>query len=163
MTAIISPCGLYRYRLERDLGGVEADPNRHVAVAFVMLNPSTADAERDDPTIRRCIGYARRWGYGKLIVGNAYAWRSTDPAGLWTAPDPVGPDNDQHIKQIARDADLVVCAWGAHASADRARRVYELITSAGRQPRALTLTKAGAPGHPLRLRADLRPVPWTTC
>lgn len=107
MTAIFSPCSRYRYRLERDLGAIGS---HHDSVAFIMLNPSTADAERDDPTIRRCIGYARLWGYRRLIVGNAYAWRSTDPAGLWTAPDPVGPDNAFHLEQIARDAELVVCA-----------------------------------------------------
>ena len=99
MTAILSPCGRYRYRLERDLGAIGA---MRGSVAFVMLNPSTADATTGDPTIRRCIGYARAWSYAKLIVGNAYAWRSTDPAGLWTADDPVGPENDQHLEQIAR-------------------------------------------------------------
>ena len=118
MTAILSPCGRYRYRLERDLGALTATRG---AVAFIMLNPSTADATTDDPTIRRCIGYARAWGYARLIVGNAYAWRSTDPAGLWTAgPGPVGPDNDQHLEQIARDAEPVVCAWGANIKPDRA-------------------------------------------
>ncbi len=157
MTAILSPCGRYRYRLERDLGAIGA---MRGSVAFVMLNPSTADATTGDPTIRRCIGYARAWSYAKLIVGNAYAWRSTDPAGLWTADDPVGPENDQHLEQIARDAELVVCAWGANIEPERAAAVRAVIERAGRTPHAIKLTKAGIPGHPLYLRGDLRAFPW---
>lgn len=157
MTAIFSPCRLYRYRLERDLGAIGATRG---AVAFVMLNPSTADATENDPTIRRCIGYARAWGFARLIVGNAYAWRSTDPAGLWTAPDPVGPDNTRHLEQIARDAELVVCAWGANCKPARADAARLAIVRGGRYPHALKLTKAGVPGHPLYLKADLVPLPW---
>lgn len=157
MTAILSPCGRYRYRLERDLGAIGS---HHDSVAFIMLNPSTADAERDDPTIRRCIGYARLWGYRRLIVGNAYAWRSTDPAGLWTSPDPVGPDNTRHLEQIARDADLVVCAWGANIQPARSDAARLAVVRGGRTPHALKLTKAGIPGHPLYLRADLHAFPW---
>lgn len=160
MTAIFSRDGYYRYRLERTVGSSAFghDP----AVAFIMLNPSTADATLDDPTIRRCIGFARAWGYAKLIVGNAYAWRSTDPAGLWIAgPGPVGPDNDTHLEQIARDAELVVCAWGANIKPERAAAVRAVIERAGRTPHALKLTKAGIPGHPLYLRADLRAFPWS--
>ena len=160
MTAILSPCGRYRYRLERDLGALAGGLG---ACAFIMLNPSTADATTDDPTIRRCIGYARAWGFVRLIVGNAYAWRSTDPAGLWTAgPGPVGPDNDQHLEQIARDAELVVCAWGANIKPDRAAAARQAIERAGRQPHALAFTAAGQPRHPLYLRGDLRPQPWSS-
>lgn len=159
MTAILSPCGRYRYRLERDLGAIGS---HHDSVAFIMLNPSTADAERDDPTIRRCIGYARLWGYRRLIVGNAYAWRSTDPAGLWTAPDPVGPDNALHLEQIARDAELVVCAWGTNIRPGRVEGVLAPIRRAGRTPHALKLTGGGVPGHPLYLRRDLTPFPWSS-
>jgi hypothetical protein len=160
VTAVFSHCGRYRYRLERDLGVIGAT---HGAVAFIMLNPSTADATADDPTIRRCIGYARAWGHARLLVGNAYAWRSTDPAGLWTAdPDPVGPDNDQHIEQIARDAELVVCAWGANIKPDRADAVRRAIERADRQPHALAFTAAGQPRHPLYLRGDLLAQPWNT-
>lgn len=155
--AIFSTCDRYRYRLERDLGAIGATRG---AVAFAMLNPSTADATVDDPTIRRCIGYARAWGFRRLIVGNAYAWRSTDPAGLWTSPDPVGPENDAHLSAIASDAELVVCAWGAHLKPDRQAAVVALIAAAGREPHALALTKAGVPGHPLYLRRDLTPFPW---
>lgn len=158
MTAIFSPCGRYRYRLERDLGAIGS---HHDSVAFIMLNPSTADENVDDPTIRRCIGYARLWGYRRLLVGNAYAWRSTDPAALWTSPDPVGPENTAHLEAIARDAELVVCAWGANCKPERARVVGLAIARAGRQPHALKLTKGGIPGHPLYLRRDLTPFPWS--
>lgn len=84
--ADISACGAYRYRLDR-LGALLG----RGAVNFVMLNPSTADAEQDDPTIRRCLGYAFRWGFARLIVTNLYALRSTDPRALWEHPDPIGP------------------------------------------------------------------------
>lgn len=153
MSAILSPCGQYRYRLERQLAPA-GDPAG--AVAFLMLNPSTADATLDDPTIRRCVGYARAWGYARLLVGNLYALRATQPKALWTIDDPIGPANDAHLRQIIADAALVVCAWGGHARPARARDVYMMIPA----PRALQLTTKGAPSHPLYLRADLRPMPY---
>lgn len=156
--AIFSTCDRYRYRLERDLGAIGATRG---AVAFVMLNPSTADETANDPTVRRCIGFAARWGYTRLIVGNAYAWRSTDPDALWSAADPVGPDNDRHLEQIARDAELVVCAWGAHAKPHRVAAVRHAIERAGRQPHALAFTAAGQPRHPLYLRGDMQPQIWS--
>lgn len=116
MTAVFSPCRRYRYRLERELGALASTRG---AVAFVGLNPSTADETVDDPTIRRCMRFARDWGFRRLVMANAYAWRSTDPAGLWTALDPVGPDNDAHLEAIAGDVELVVVAWGKHARPDR--------------------------------------------
>jgi hypothetical protein len=156
-TAVLSPCGLYRYRLGRE---VQADGG---TVNFVMLNPSTADASIDDPTIRRCVGFARSWGFGGLVVTNLYGLRSTDPAGLLSSPDPVGPDNDRHVREVAGAAGLVVCAWGAFgAPSGRARvaRVLGLIREAGRVPHYLKLTAAGHPGHPLFLRSDLTPIRW---
>ena len=158
MTAILSPDGLYRYRLERDLGSLAGGRG---AVAWIMLNPSTADATADDPTIRRCVGFASTWGFARLIVGNLYAWRSTKPKGLWTAADPVGPDNDHHLEQIARDAELVVCAWGAHGKSHRVAAARHAIERAGRQPHALAFTAAGQPRHPLYLRGSLKPQPWS--
>src|SRR5581483_9586135 len=97
----------YRYSLARFFGdgGV---------VNFIMLNPSTADAETDDPTIRRCLGFAKAWGYGTLVVTNLFAYRATDPAELAKAGDPVGPDNDTRLWSEAQLSDLVVCAWGNH-------------------------------------------------
>lgn len=151
--AILSDDGLYRYWLERRWGD-------GAAVTFVMLNPSTADATQDDPTIRRCIGYAKAWGYNSLVVVNLYALRSTDPKGLWTADDPVGPDNNNWIQLAACGAYIsnapLVAAWGANAKPNRVADVRSL----SRMDRlsALGLTKAGQPKHPLYLKADLRPV-----
>ncbi|MGF6870951.1 DUF1643 domain-containing protein [Paraburkholderia sp. MM5477-R1] len=98
MSAIISECGGYRYILTR---AADSMCPMKTAAVFVMLNPSTADEEQDDPTIRRCRGFARLWDCNGISVANLYALRSTDPAGLWVHPDPVGPDNDAHLCQIA--------------------------------------------------------------
>lgn len=156
MSATFSACGRYRYRLGRDFDKKVSTRG----VAFLMLNPSTASATTDDPTIRRCIGFAQSWGYGWLVVGNVYALRSTDPRVLWNVDDPVGPENDRHLGEICREAELVVCAWGAHAKPDRVAQVRAVIESAGQVPHALRLTAAGAPGHPLYLPGDLKPFAW---
>lgn len=157
MSAVFSPCRRWRYRLERGLGSLGEDRT----IAFVMLNPSTADETKNDPTIRRCLGFAASLNFTDVLIGNAYAWRSTDPRALWAAADPVGPENDAHIEAIARDADLVVCAWGVHAKPDRVAAVLAVLARAGRQPHALRTTKSGAPSHPLYLPASLTPVPWS--
>ncbi|MDW9823680.1 DUF1643 domain-containing protein [Sinorhizobium meliloti] len=149
-SAISSECGAYRYRLERQWDGEK--PN----VAFLMLNPSTADASQDDPTIRRCIGFARYWGFGGLIVGNLFALRSTAPKALYDHPDPIGPDNDQHILAIAKSARKIVCAWGTHGALhDRGRQVAERLEFLDLV--ALKVTADGQPGHPLYLAADIQP------
>lgn len=156
-TALLSPCSTYRYLLGRWWGS-----GSHVA--FVMLNPSTADAERDDPTIRRCIGYARAWGYSGLVVANLYAYRATCPADLWRAEDPIGPENDDHLYEAAMGAEEVVCAWGALAPRARAETVEDLLLGrgeilSGREVlKALRLLKDGSPAHPLYLPASLAPV-----
>lgn len=155
-TAVISECGRYRYRLGRAW-----DHNAPVAT-FIMLNPSTADANIDDPTIRRCLGYARAWGCGSLTVVNLFAWRATDPAELATADDPVGPDNDEWITVAAGNARQqrapLVAAWGANATPER---IAPVLTLPGMDRlTALALTKSGQPRHPLYLRADLTPQPW---
>lgn len=147
--ADISDCGRYRYRLGRRWGW--GPP-----LAFIMLNPSTADADVDDPTIRRCMGFARREGCGGIVVVNLFALRATDPAELRkSAVDPVGPENDMAIESLI-DAPLatgarVVCAWGAHALAEKqARRVVARARSCGRQLWCLGKTRiALAPRHPL--------------
>lgn len=153
-TAALSPCGHYRYWLTREWA---SGPR----VTFVMLNPSTADADRDDQTIRRCVGYARSWGYAGLIVVNLYAWRSTSPRALWAAPDPVGPANDGYLLGAASLALMhrspLVAAWGANARPERVAAVRAI--SGMHWLSTLALTKDGQPRHPLRLRADLIPVP----
>lgn len=121
-------------------------------LAFIMLNPSTADESENDPTVERCERRARSWGYGGLIVGNAYALRSTDPKSLYTHPEPHIPENDAALFEIAFDAGLVILGWGTHCDKvrrGRSREIFDIIESAGKTPHALRLTKDGAPGHPL--------------
>ncbi len=147
--AVFDRSGRYRYRLWRrwaDGGEV---------VAFVMLNPSTADGERDDATIRRCAGFARAWGFAAMTVVNLFALRATDPARLRRARDPVGPGNDRHIAEAAAGADALVIAWGAHgALGGRDRAVLALL--AGCRPACLGLTRTGQPRHPLYLARATR-------
>lgn len=163
--AVISPCGAYRYSLSRDLGG-------HSPFAiFVMLNPSTADAEQDDPTIRRCIGFAKSWGCGKLFVLNLFAIRATDPKNMLSAADPEGPDNWEHFRRrfalgahedpITRDKDVIVCAWGAHgAHRGQDRTVMGWFDGWGITPQCFGMTQGGQPKHPLYLKADAALIPY---
>lgn len=150
-SAVLSPCGRYRYRLGRRWAHGRT-------VAWVLLNPSTADGEQDDATLRRLTAFSRAWGYGALTVVNLYAWRSTDPAGLWSAGDPVGPDNDRHLVEAVEGADLTVAGWGTNARPERIAAVLAL-PGLGRMT-ALAVTGAGQPRHPLYLRGDLKPAPW---
>lgn len=143
MTATMSECGAYRYSLERELSGLGRNP-----VVFVMLNPSTADANADDPTIRRCCGFAKRWGHDRIVVVNLYALRSTDPRALRTHPNPIGTHNDDAIYAAALRGP-VVCAWGVHGEKDRVNAVRLLLAVAKAKPLCLGLTKSGAPRHPL--------------
>ncbi len=147
--AELSPCGAYRLRLSRVWDRVVTP------AVFVMLNPSTADAEKDDPTVRRCIGFAGSWGCGGLVVVNLFAFRATDPADLAKAAAPIGPDNDQYVRDAAREGSPVVAAWGAHApAAGRAAVVRYVLDQAGVPLKALGFTKEGFPRHPLYVRGD---------
>lgn len=151
--ACFDSTGAYRYALWRSWD--DALPR----VAFLLLNPSTADAERDDPTIRRCIAYARQWGFGSLHVVNLFAYRATNPRDLLAAPDPVGPDNDAHLLEATRAATLTVAGWGLHGRHNgRAAAVRSLLSA--RPLHTLALTASGEPRHPLYLPAVLRPTPW---
>jgi hypothetical protein len=144
----------YRYRLERHWSGGKG------VCGFIMLNPSTADEHRDDPTIRRCIGFAKGWGYAGLIVANLFALRATDPLELLAARDPVGdPVNRDALLRLIDEATLIVCAWGQFAAGnDRGCQAIELMRGRGRMPHCLGLTKHGAPRHPLYLPATSKPV-----
>lgn len=154
--ASFSRCGRYRYALQRQL-----EASGQGAVLFVMLNPSTADACRDDPTIRRCIGFARRLGARRLLVGNLYAYRATLPRQLFAAEDPVGPGNDRWLRRMARQVDRIVVAWGAHAVPERVQRVGRLLAGVHSEPLlALGLTVSGQPRHPLYLPRDAQLQPW---
>lgn len=142
-TAQISEDGRYRYMLGRSWGA------GHRA-RFIMLNPSTADASQDDPTIRRCIGFARRWGLGGITVVNLYAYRATNPRELGDVEDPVGPENDRWIRWAVAGPGPVVAAWGVHGSPVRAGQVLRIAGDV----ECLGVTKAGAPRHPLYVRGD---------
>lgn len=149
------PGDMYRYTLHRwwSHGGAH--------VCWIMLNPSTADAEKEDPTVRRCIGYSSRWGYSSLTVLNLFALRSTDPRQLYTAGDPIGPGNDAAILAEAAVADLVVCAWGNHGEhLQRGVSVARRLMDAGVLLSVLKLTGRGQPSHPLYLPNDQQLTAW---
>jgi hypothetical protein len=154
--AMFSACRRWRYLLWR-----RWDPRLPVA-NFLMLNPSTADEFKLDPSCTRARLYAERWGYGALIVTNIFGWRATDPRAMRAARDPVGPGNDRAIVRAAREADLVVCAWGNHgAHLGRSDEIRTLLN--GRQLHALRVTGVGEPCHPLYLPASLKPFSCSAC
>jgi hypothetical protein len=120
-------------------------------VLFVCLNPSTADEAKDDATVRRCVGFARKLGFGRLLLANLFGLRATCPSELAKATDPVGPENDAWITEASAAADLTVVAWGIHGRLQRRdRAVLEMLHA----PYCLGTTKAGEPRHPLYLSAD---------
>lgn len=152
-SAEYSPCRRYRYTLTRSLIP-EAVGDDGRTIAFIGLNPSTATATTDDPTVRRCIGYAAREGFGRFVMLNAFGFRATDPADMKACPEPVGRGNDGAIRRIASEAALVVFAWGTHGShLGRHDALMDLLGGIC-EPRCLGVTKAGLPKHPLYLRAD---------
>jgi hypothetical protein len=152
-SAVFSPCGKYRYRLTRELG---SGPR----VVFAMLNPSTATETVSDPTVTRCMNFARSWGYGSLEVVNIFAYRSTDPYAMKLERDPVGPDNDRHIRDACNGA-FVVCAWGRHGSfLSRDLHVIWMLRQDGVRLHCLKMTKDHLPSHPLYLPGSLKPVPY---
>jgi hypothetical protein len=149
--AEFSPCRRYRYALMRMW-----NPGTGCAM-FVGLNPSTADENVDDPTIRRCIAFSKAWGFGGLLMTNLFAYRATQPADMLAQDDPVGPDNDASLRRLAAKAGVVVAAWGTHGThGGRHRAVRDMLPGL----HYLRLTKDGHPGHPLYLPASLRPVAW---
>lgn len=156
-SAQFSPCRRYRYSLWRTWHGLL--PNAKGYAMFVGLNPSTADETNDDPTIRRCIAFAQSWGYEGLCVTNLFAFRATRPDDMKAADDPVGPENDKTLCDLAKSAGVVVAAWGVHGThAGRADEIRAML------PRLhyLRLTRDGHPGHPLYLPKSLTPIPWVT-
>jgi hypothetical protein len=153
--AVFSRCRRWRYLLWR-----RWDPARPVA-NFLMLNPSTADEHRLDPSCTRARNYALRWGFGALIVTNIFAWRATDPDDMKAARDPVGRENDAAILRAAREAALVVCAWGNHGMhLERGATARALLAGAGVALHYLRINGAGHPAHPLYLPGTLEPVRW---
>ncbi len=158
---ILSPCGRYRYRLWRRWdSGFYA---RRGLLTFIMLNPSTADHTEDDPTIRRCIGFAKREGFDGLVVVNLFALRAPDPKELRVAEDPIGAHNAAFIRDSVRTANKVVGAWGSNAAAIERAEIVAAGIQRLRPGRLFCLgtTKAGAPRHPLYVKADTPLQPFT--
>lgn len=159
-SAEISNCGRYRYVLLRTW-----DDSQPIAT-FIMLNPSTADADVDDPTIRRCIGFAKSWGRGGVTVLNLFALRSTDPKVLWSQTgfdDTVGYHNDDRIRRYLRCSSLMVAAWGAWDNAWMRRRlitIQDMVRFEKQSLWCLGRTKNGSPRHPLYVPGSQEPAPF---
>lgn len=152
-TALLSTDSVYRYRLTRTFDDRDTE-FRSGVINFVMLNPSTAVASIDDPTIRKCMNFTWSWGYRELIVTNLFALRATDPVGLYRhrPTDAIGPQNDTHLRAAADQAWVTVLAYGNHGGLyDRDRQVLDLLK--GRPMMHLGLTESRKPKHPLYLKA----------
>lgn len=152
-SASFSPCRRYRYDLWR-----RWEPGPYAM--FIGLNPSTADETQDDPTIRRCINFAKAWGYSALCMTNLFAFRATDPRDMKAEPNPFGVDNQHHLLKCASNAGVVIAAWGVHgtfANGDLAAKDW--LARAGIRLHHLGLSKDGHPRHPLYLKADCKPIP----
>lgn len=143
--AVFSPDSIYRYQLSRSW---DIDKPK---ILFIMLNPSTADEFVEDPTIRRIVNYAKDWGYGSVYVGNLYAFRSTDPKGLNSVEDPIGPENITNIQVLIGLVDKVVYAWGNE------RKEPEWLKKIVTNPYCIDISKKGIPKHPLYLKKCLKP------
>ncbi len=152
-SATFSHCRKYRYSLWRNWNGLFASGY----AMFIGLNPSTANETNDDPTVRRCIGYAREWGYAGLCMMNLFAFRATSPEDMKAVEDPIGPDNEQALIDMAECAGVIVAAWGIHGTHlgqdDKVRKIIPNLSY-------LKLTKDGFPGHPLYLKKELKPISW---
>jgi len=158
ISALISDCGNYRYWLSRDPDWADV-PDKD-GVVFVMLNPSTADAAIDDPTIRRCKSFARLWGNDGLVVVNLYAYRATSPKDMLKEKDPVGPDNDYWIYRMLTDAKFIVCAWGKNANPERVEHFVRYLPK-GAELKCLGINKDGSPKHPLYIKSDQPLIEWS--
>jgi hypothetical protein len=155
--AVYSDCEQYRYLLTRiwDSAGKR--------VLFIMLTPSTATEQQNDPTVERCERRARALGFGGFRVCNIFAFRATDPKVMRAAVDPIGAENDEAIRASLPWADQIICAWGAHgAHLDRGVRMQRILRESGRDLHNLGLTKAGAPKHPLYISYSETPQLWLT-
>lgn len=150
-SAEFSKCEKYRYALWRIW-----DESKPVAM-IIGLNPSTADAENDDPTIRRCKKFAEFWGYGGVCMANLFAFRATEPSDMMKASDPIGPENDEWLVKLAKDAGVVVAAWSS-----KGRHLYRSSEVRKMFPELhyIKLNKSGEPAHPLYLKGDLPLQKW---
>jgi hypothetical protein len=157
-TCVFSPCRQYRYTLWREWWNSWLDDKPASYLMVIGLNPSTADETRDDNTIRRCVGFAKAWGFGALCMTNLFAWRDTKPANMKAAMFPVGGDNDMWLRKCAEGAGMILAAWGAHGSfLERGNTVADDLRKLGKQVHALKLNADGSPMHPLYVAADTKP------
>jgi len=148
-TAKLSRCRQYRYALWRTWD------NRKSYVMFIGLNPSTADESTDDPTLIRCMNFAKSWGYGGVCIANLFAYRATDPADMKAAENPIGSQNNKWLKILAEDAGLIVAAWGNDgAYLGRSDQVKKRL----KDVHCLKMNKSGEAAHHLYQRADVRPI-----
>jgi hypothetical protein len=162
---IFSPCRKYRYTLWREFapdflfdGG---NKNEGGYVQFIGLNPSTADETKDDPTIRRCMGFAKAWGFGAMCMTNLFAWRDTDPQKMKLVDDPTGAENNTRLLEIGQPAGLIVAAWGTHGlHRDRQDWVKKMFFDCNLSLKHLGLNGDGTPRHPLYLSKKLVPTMW---
>ncbi len=151
--ANISKNQQYRYTLTRIWEPMKPK------VAFVMLNPSTADANEDDNTVRKCMKFAKSWGFGGIEVVNLFPYRSTDPNALLSASDPFGSDNEGWVETVAESCDMVVCAWGNHNLVKKLLKGTSYNPLKGVKPTyCIELSVKGTPKHPLYLNPKLKPV-----
>lgn len=162
---IFSPDRKYRYTLWREFGGdflwSGGNKMKEGFVQFIGLNPSTADETKDDPTIRRCIGFAKAWGYGALCMTNLFAFRATDPKDMMKKENLADIDTQHHLLACGSEAGIVIAAWGVHGTfAARDLTVRGWLHDAGITLHHLGLTKDGHPKHPLYLPKTLTPIPF---
>ena len=149
--ANISKDKIYRYTLSRTWDSTKP------TVLFIGLNPSIADENIDDPTITRCINFAKDWGYGTLLMANLFAFRSTYPKEIYLIDDPIGKDNDHYILECVKQSDLIIACWGNNGTyMDREKIIKELVPNLY----CLQKNKNGTPHHPLRLPRDINPIPF---
>ncbi len=150
--ATFSDCRKYRYGLSRTWNG------KKKTILFIGLNPSTANEKIDDPTIRRCINYAQNWGYGSLLMVNLFAYRATMPSELKNVKNPIGNDNDLHIIELSKKADIAVAAWGNEGTLlNRDKEVKKILPNL----MCLKINKSGQPSHPLYQKKDLKLIKYS--
>lgn len=168
-TARVSIDGLHRYLLRRSCTPDDDDGTPNTLALFIMLNPSTADANTDDPTIRKCRGFASRWNCTAFEVVNLFSFRATKPRDLWLAAEPIGIDCDRHIVEAVKraDPDYVIAAWGAQKNKraiERARYVEAIVRAAVPGVRLQSIgepSQDGHPQHPLMLAYDRELMVWS--
>lgn len=161
--SIFSPCRGYRYSLWRRFQGEliweGVNKQRDGYVMWCALNPSTADENVDDNTLRRCQFFAKQEGFGEMVMTNLFAYRATDPKEMKKQHDPVGVDNDRHLLELAHGAEMVICAWGGNGKFKaRDRAVLKLLET--KPLYCLRITENGFPEHPLYLPSSLRAIPF---